>query len=173
MFVIPRIIYELWHENKAWVYVLLILSTVIVLTLILTSIGYASTNNQGKRLTCNVCGKGFQWNTMLGEFNGNICNNGSFGDTIEDCGIDSACFKMNNMISVELQDWFKNHTAWLRNNSHHFADHFYYYPGTIRGCIRGFGWLDKCHFFNSSNIWKHESYWHATNMCVCTTDNCN
>ena len=174
MLVIPRLIYEFWHKNNSWIYVILIPITVVVMIMLLTSIGYAATNNQGKRLKCKMCGKGFKWNTWLGELYGNHCNNGSFGDTTEDCGMDSACFKMNSILSDRMKERFKNWRDWLKNKGHHWENHFKYFDGTIRGCIKGFGWLDKCHFWNSSKIWmQDESTWQATNLCVCTTDNCN
>ena len=173
MVFIPRIIYEFWHKNKTWICILLIVVTVVVMILLLTYIGHAATNNERKSLKCKMCGKGFKWNTWLGDLYGNHCHNGSFGDTTEDCGMDSACFKMNSMVSDKMKENFKKWTDWFKNVSHHWEDHFLYNDGTIRGCIKGFGWLDNCHFFNTSNIWKHETYWHATNLCVCTTDNCN
>ena len=175
MIVIPRLIYELWQKNKYWIYILLTLTSIIVLSLVLTAIGYATTKDQGNNLRCNLCGDGFTWKTWLGDVYGNHCKNGSFGDKTVNCGSDSACFKMNNLISDKLKVVWKQSVEWHKNKSHHWSDHFVYYEGTIRGCIRGFGWLDKCHFYNSSQLstWRSMEYWHASNLCVCTTDNCN
>ena len=175
MIAIPRVIYEIWQKNKYLIYIVLILTSIIVLSLVLTAIGYATTNNQGQRLRCQLCGEGFTWKTWIGDMYGNHCKNGSFGDKTVDCGTDSACFKMNKIISNKTKESWKHMKEWYKNQNHSWADHFLFSEGTIRGCIKGFGWLDKCHFYNSSNQSPKEwqEYWHASNLCVCTTDNCN
>ena len=165
-------------KNKKIVNVILIVVSLLLILLFFVFVGHNSSQGKGKHLKCKVCGKGFKYQTWLGDFYGNHCTNGSFGDVIEDCGSDSACFKMNNILSNASKYSMTRWSKWLKKQSHHFSDHFLYSEGTIRGCIRGFGWRDSCHFYNSSYYldpdYEHASlYWQANNVCVCTTDNCN
>ena len=166
---------NLWDKQKHIIHKVIFLVSLILVVLILVAITLSSLQNGSRNLRCNVCGSGFNYSTWLGDYYGGHCTNGSFGDRSEECGADSACFKMNHMLSDKMRktyQWLKGH---YRNNSHHFSNHFLFTEGTIRGCIKGFGWVNRCHFFNESRSMGENKhlYWQATNMCVCTTDNCN
>ena len=165
-------------NQKYLVNLLLILISIILIVFIIVAISYGTATNQGKHLKCKICGEGFNYTHWLGDFYGNHCTNGSFGDENEDCGSDSACFKMNNMLSDEMKAHLKDVSEYFKHKDHHWADHFMLFEGTIRGCIKGYGWLDNCHFHNNSYYWtgdydREPLYWRASNLCVCTTDNCN
>lgn len=164
------------NKNHFLANLILILISIILIVFIFVAIGYSTAANHGKNLKCKICGQGFNFTHWLGDFYGNHCTNGSFGDEVVDCGSDSACFKMNILLSDEMKSRNKWITDWLKNKSHHWVDHWWYFEGTLRGCIKGYGWLDNCHFHNTSEFWTGNwtgLYWRASNLCVCTTENCN
>ena len=162
-------------SKSKWMNWFLWLFTIILLVLIFITIGLKYMSTHRPHLSCNICGNNFTYQTWMGDFYGNHCNNGSFGDRIEDCGVDSSCFKMNTMISPDFLILLKRTTEYYKNNSHHWQDHFLFDEGTVRGCIKGFGRLDGCHFVNTSYLWGNRTskYWRASNMCVCNTNSCN
>ena len=167
--------------RKYWTSVLLILISLILAVFIFVAIGRRAGGNFHLRkvpLKCKICGRGHNYTHWMGDFYGNHCTNGSFGEENEDCGIDSACFKMNvlhSKYSKRSMEWMNRY---LKRRNHTLANTFQLLEGTVRGCIKGYGWKDSCHFPNTSYFWtgdhnQERLYWSTSNLCVCTTDNCN
>ena len=168
-----------WCVLKNWLNVLLITSLLLIFILAGCSIAKQFTTNKKQfesSVKCNICGKGVQFHTMLGDVFGNVCND-SFSNeiTIHDCGKESACFSMNVNQSKDMRYYLVHLKESLKNISHPYSKDPLLHEGTIKGCLNGLIWEERCHFFNTSMFFPNQStsYWTATNLCTCTSDNCN
>ena len=171
-----RIAIHLPTIQKSWCDALLALLSCLLAILIFVDIAKEhEASAYAKPLKCKMCGTDFNYTTPLGNFLGNHCLNGSFGTGDYDCGVDSACFKMNLMHSDKSKQLYEQLREYFKSKNHKFSEHFLFVEGTVRGCIQGYGWVDQCHFYNSSvhSENEHNDIWTATNLCVCTTENCN
>ena len=158
-------------------------------------------NQSPSSLKCQMCQDPIPYRTMFGSLFGNRCKHGSLGQLNYDCGKDSACFEMNVVHSQEwkenLRMMMSNHGHHHVDGEYYdyeyadfIPDHMkmdpYIFDGTFRGCIHGFGFSSMpestCHFFNSSTIGHNRdgvdpmmssNTWITTNVCTCTSDNCN
>ena len=148
-------------------------------------------NKSSNLRKCQMCGNPVKFPTFLGDLVGNECKNGSMGSPDYDCGLNSACFKMDVSHSDEWKlkaDQMTEYLSQIKNwKDHPISVDPYLNDGTFRGCMNGFfHWSGEtnCHFFNSTSIGhnigdgtNHSTHtnqtWFTTRICVCTTDNCN
>ena len=173
--------YQRWIiQNWTNIVLALILLTLLVLVCVGTSNNnkYLKTSMRSPRnesLKCKICGEDTKFHTMLGDVVGGVCHD--VDQTVHknhDCGTAAACFKMDVKQSDATKHWLAMHKPFLQNISHPMMNDPMLQEGTLRGCVKGFTWDEKCHFLNTSIIeLPHSPYWTTSYTCACVTDNCN
>jgi hypothetical protein len=163
------------HVASNWLNILLVLFLTILFILAAYTIVINSNKKEkemGTSVKCKICGPGIKWHTMLGDVYGNVCNNDS-EEEIYDCGAESTCFKMEVTQSNSMSNYLNVLKEHLKNISHPYSDYPLLHNGILKGCLNGFIWDEKCHYFNTSLFYPNAPYWTSTNTCTCTTNNCN
>ena len=172
------------YGNKAfifrnWLNFLLLLASAVLLILMCCVISNSISDNEkqivGVSLKCNICGPGVKFHTMLGDVYGNVCAENSTEQVSYECGPESACFTMNVTQSQEMRQYLVKLKERLKNESHPYSNAPLLHNGMVKGCLNGFIWDERCHYFNTSMFFPNQTtpYWTATNTCTCTKDNCN
>ena len=127
-----------------------------------------------KSLKCKICGEGVEFATILGDMYGNICNEDSLEKSNYECGVESACFTMEVSHSRLMSKYIERMKAYYQFIGHPNVDDPLLHEGTVKGCMKGFNYGERCHSYNMSDLGYHSSlYWTATETCSCTQDNCN
>ena len=163
------------HITSNWLNILLILFLALLFILAAYTIAINANKKEreiGKSVRCKLCGPGIKWHTMLGDVFGNVCNNDS-EEQAYDCGEESTCFKMEVTQSDAMSHYLNVLKEHLKNISHPYSNYPLLHKGILKGCLNGFVWDEKCHYFNTSLFNPKSPYWTSTNTCTCTTNNCN
>ena len=180
---IPFIIAEKYGNKKFivnnWFNTLLLLALFLLFILSCMTIGvsfFGLEKQQGQSVKCKICGKGIQFHTILGDLVANACTNDTSEISDYECGPESACMTMNVTQSDRMRNFISHMKEYAKNNSEFIlSDPLTLHEGILKGCVSGFIWDQKCHFFNDSlfGLPRSRAFWTSTNTCICTTDNCN